>query len=131
MKKNSKKAGLLLGLLLSAVSVSADVVNDYTYNFEEPYGDYSYGTYYSSEKAAPQGWGHIADDQGSGSYPTYRHAVGYGVGGSNCLSVGKQQVYDDYYEDYVDTEDMLVTPKVSGKVSIKVKQSGYTAGSAG
>ena len=129
MKKNSKKAGLLLGLLLSAVSVSADVVNDYTYNFEEPYGDYSYGTYYSSEKAAPQGWGHIADDQDTGSYPTYRHAVGYGVGGSNCLSVGNQQVYDDYYEDYVDREDMLVTPKVSGKVSIKVKQSGFTAGS--
>lgn len=82
-----------------------------------------------SFKAAP-GWKHLVD---KGAYSSQKVSYSYiadgGVDGSGCLSVGEQSYFD--YFDYKDIilNDMLVTPAVSGKVSIDVKKASTGNGS--
>lgn len=105
----------LLTLLTGANDVIADT---YKVDFETA-ADTS-----DPEFRVSSGWGHIVDyykdpwglsfrDQ----YVSYTYEDGAGVDGSKALHVGSQKLsYEDKY-------DLLVTPKVSGTVSIMVKSA--------
>ncbi|MCR5077073.1 MAG: carboxypeptidase regulatory-like domain-containing protein [Prevotella sp.] len=130
MKKNIFIMAMMSALTALPAISQADVIDNYTYNFETAYGETAaYGGYYNDSQASPAGWAHIADDGGTGSFPSYSFAQGKGTNGSNCLQVGSQQAFDEEYEEYVDTRDMLVTPGISGEMTIMAKNAGYTAGS--
>ncbi len=81
-------------------------------------------------KVAP-GWKHLVD---RGSYSSdivhYTYKSTGGVDNSGCLLVGEQAYYD-YWDDYDDIPlyDLLVTPLVSGNVSIEVKKDSSWGGS--
>ena len=105
----------MLTLLTGASDVMADT---YKVDFETA-ADTS-----DPEFRVATGWGHIVDfykdpwglsfrDQ----YVSYTYEDGAGVDGSKALLVGTQKLsYEDKY-------DLLVTPKVSGTVSIMVKSA--------
>ena len=68
-------------------------------------------------------WGHIVhkyvDDYGWEYWMSYSYSKGKGVNGSNALLAYEQRAGDNW--DYEYTHDLLVTPKVSGEIKIKVK----------
>ncbi len=116
-------------LLLAAVALAAasqaqtTTVDNYTYDFNKPFGDTdSYGGYVL-ETAAPENWNHKADDgDGYYSFPPYYYRDSEGVDGTGCLQAGNQSAYDEDYEEYVDLYDLLITPKVSGNITVMVKK---------
>lgn len=113
----------LLSLLVMTVwstKVSADIVDNYSYQFE------GLQTYNLPKDWAPAGWGHIIDSY-DGAYVSYRGMSSGGVDDSGCLSVGSQSVGSDYW-DSQDVCDILVTPKVSGHVTIMFKSTSYYSG---
>lgn len=122
-------AVLFFALPLLATQGNATVIENYSYNFDSSWGPVysSYYQYYKDPEIAPAGWGHLANGVSSSysdpTYPEYYFRAAEGVGGSGCLQVSSQRIEDP--EDYVyrTVYDLLVTPKVSGKVTIKAKLS--------
>ena len=125
-------ATLLCLLSLSTVGGAA-VVKNYTYNFDSAWGPFysRYYQYYKSHDIAPAGWGHLANgvdnSYGDPTYPEYYFRSKDGVNGSGCLQVSSQRIQDDETYAYRSVYDLLVTPKVSGKITIQAKL--YTSGS--
>lgn len=113
MKKNYIFAALLM-LLCGAGSAWADT---YKVDFETTQ-DVS-----DHEFRVATGWSHIMDADINPyftwltSYVEYSYEAGAGVDGSQALKVGTQNL------GYTAKYDLLVTPKVSGAVSIMVKAS--------
>lgn len=75
-------------------------------------------------------WKHIVhkyvDEYEWEYWMSYSYSKGSGVNGSNALLAYEQKAGE--YGDYEETHDLLVTPKVSGEIKIKVKaynSSGY------
>lgn len=68
------------------------------------------------------GWKHIVN---TGSYTSqkvdYDYSATDGVDNSGCLKVGKQSYFDYFEYEDVTLNDLLVTPEVSGNVTIDVK----------
>ena len=108
-------------------------MKNYTYNFDSAWGPFysSYYQYYKSHDIAPAGWGHLANgvdnSYGDPTYPEYYFRSKDGVNGSGCLQVSSQRIQDDETYAYRSVYDLLVTPKVSGKITIQAKL--YTSGS--
>lgn len=74
------------------------------------------------------GWAHVVDAPtdawGAANYVTYGYRTTGGYNSTGGLFCGKQEVSleDEYYETYPQpTKDALVTPAVSGTISLKVK----------
>lgn len=121
----------LMAVLLGAPQVKAyetEVIQDYTYDFSDPkLTPANYTTI--AHDWAPAGWGHIIDSY-YGDYYTYYVEYYYngnaGVDGSTCIQVGDQNIgsYGYGYNGY-DAADLLVTPLVSGTVTIQVKAYNY------
>ena len=113
MKKNYIFAALLM-LLCGAGSAWADT---YKVDFETTQ-DVS-----DHEFRVATGWSHLMDADINPyftwltSYVEYSYEAGAGVDGSQALKVGTQNL------GYTAKYDLLVTPKVSGAVSIMVKAS--------
>ena len=112
---------LLLLFVLAIVSpvARAEVVSPYSFGFS--------GLDTSSHSFAPYGWGHIVESYYDDSdyetlYVTYTQKEYYGVDDGPCLLVGSQNL-GSYYGGYQDVYDLLVSPLVSGKVTISVRQS--------
>lgn len=120
---------VLLCLSLMATTGRATVIENYSYNFDSSWGPTysSYYQYYKSHDIAPAGWGHLANGVESSysdpTYPEYYFRATDGVGGSGCLQVGSQKLMDDETYSYRTVYDLLVTPKVSGKITIQAKLS--------
>ena len=78
----------------------------------------------SNHEFAPKGWGHIVDNYsdwygGEDYYVEYSNPQTGGQDGGAYLSIGSQQLGSGWYTETVD--DLLVTPAVSGNVSLYVK----------
>jgi hypothetical protein len=104
-------------MLFVSITGRATVVTPYTADFNT-----TVNTSKHDFKASP-GWGHIVGTY-SDSYVTYTYQSTSGVDGSGCLKVGTQDVGDGW--DYETVYDLLVTPAVTGDVSIMVKKSSYS-----
>lgn len=113
----------LIALMLSVLgcsSVSAEIVTlspykmDFNIEISTVAHDFAVGS----------SWGHKVDyymyDDGPG-YVRYNYHADGGIGNSGCLEIGSQTKVDwDTYQDY-ELNDMLVTPELSGTVSLYVK----------
>lgn len=109
---------MALGLMMATtVSAQAETVTDYVVGFDD-----AISTSDHNFKVA-EGWRHIVEDN-NGVYVTYSYNSTGGVDDSGCLQVYKQAVAEDSYSAPKLLYDLLVTPKVSGNVTIKVKQYG-------
>ena len=76
------------------------------------------------------GWGHLVDDYADG-YVRYTYHTDRGVDNSGCLEVGSQKMIDwDSGQDHL-VYDLLVTPPVTGKVTIMVKKANSWSDEAG
>lgn len=111
-----KKFYLFMFVALFSVSeIRADVFTPYSVDFEEAIktSDHDF-------KVAA-GWGHIVDylSGWSRQYVSYAQTSD-GVDGSKCLSIGKQTFYSWGTKT---TNDILVTPKLSGTVTLNVKSA--------
>lgn len=112
-----KKIYFFTALLVALFSVSSSYADTYKVDFET-----SVDTNDHDFKVAT-GWGHIKDCfvhpifSSMSEYVAYSFEAGAGVDGSQALKVGNQLILGR--ECY----DLLVTPKVSGTVSIMVKSA--------
>ena len=118
-----KRSFLLLSLLFTLCSsVFADA---YTMNFNTPIatGDYSF--------AVASNWGHVVGTNnydGLGPYyMTYSYTADGGFGGTGALCANRQYAGD--YGGGGECYDLLVSPVVSGEITMKVKASSSASGS--
>ncbi len=115
-----RKLNLFFLAMVSALAVNASVVSPYVADFNTIV-DAS-----NEEFRAAPGWGHLVS---KGTYAsqkvTYTYLADGGVDGSGAFQAGNQ-----YYQDWiwgdgeeVELNDLLVTPAVSGTVSLQVKKA--------
>ena len=110
-------------LALTLPGAHAEVVTNYSFDFS--------GLSTTAHDFAPSGWGHIVDsyfstDDHESYYVSYTQKTSGGVDDSPCLYVGSQNVGSGW--DTQEVNDMLVTPQVSGTVTLAVKKQ-VTTGS--
>lgn len=119
-----KKVCFFLSLfLLSLVSYTAGAktVSPYSLDFDDPLET-------ADHNFAPVGWGHIVDyyaAYGEVEYVEYKWGAATGIDDSGALYIGSQEleIYDDDDEpDYKTCKDMLVTPAITGTLSVWVKK---------
>ena len=116
----------IVAALCSIGTANAEVVKNYTMNFNK----YINTSVHDFKVAS--GWGHIVsfyhdNSYGQDYYVEYDYKSEDGRDGSGALACGKQkELGGGYYADGT-ANDLLVTPKVKGNVSIYVKKYDYTA----
>lgn len=118
----------LLVLLLSSALAKAGTLSPYSFGFDDRtlIGDeesVGYGSMSFVHDFAPLGWSHVIDYYSGNyrdSYVSYSFSSNQGVDGTGALLTSSQLVYDDSYDDYP-LYDLLVTPLVSGTVTIDAK----------
>lgn len=106
----------MMVLALGIPAVAQGPVQDYVEDFD------ALDT--SNHEFAPKGWGHIVDNYsdwygGEDYYVEYSNPETGGQDGGAYLSIGSQQLGSGWDTETVD--DLLVTPAVSGNVSLYVK----------
>lgn len=104
----------MMVLALGIPAVAQESIPDYVEGFD------NLDT--SNHEFAPKGWGHIVDSYSSGwssSYVEYSNPQTGGQDGRAYLSIGSQEVNAGWTT--ASLNDILVTPAVSGNVSIYVK----------
>ena len=107
----------LLAMMVLALGIPA-VAQESVTNYVERFDNLDT----SNHEFAPKGWGHIVDSYSSGwssSYVEYSNPETGGQDGGAYLSIGSQQLGSGWDTETVD--DILVTPAVSGNVSLYVK----------
>lgn len=115
-----KRLNYLLGLALILLGfgwASAETVTNYTVDFNTAINTSSHDFRVAS------GWAHVVksyydSDEWEEIYVSYSHSATGGVEGTGALKIGTQ-VLDYYGSSWVN--DMLVTPAVTGTVTLKVK----------
>lgn len=119
MKHFTKLWSAAIVAVLGLGSAEATTVENYTYDFNN-----QIDTSQPLFKVASN-WGHTdspyQDDYGSVYYMSYSYKPTGGVDGSGALYAGKQQAGDSW--DYGVVCDCLVTPIVSGQITLKVKKN--------
>jgi len=113
---------LLFMAALFAIGAKAEVKSPYSVDFNTTISTSS------NDFKVAEGWGHITsgyfdEDDWETYYPTYTYQSTAGVDGTGCLKVGSQTSVgsgSSYYSG--STTDLLVTPKITGTATIKVKQ---------
>ena len=115
-----RKLNLFFLAMVSALAVNASVVSPYVADFNTIV-DAS-----NEEFRAAPGWGHLVS---KGTYAsqkvTYTYLADGGVEGSGAFQAGNQYYQDWIWGDGEEVElyDLLVTPAVSGTVSLQVKKA--------
>ena len=109
----------LLAMMVLALGIPA-VAQESETNYVEGFDNLDT----SNHEFAPKGWGHIVDNYsdwygGEVYYVEYSNPQTGGQDGGAYLSIGSQQLGSGWDTETVD--DILVTPAVSGKVSLYVK----------
>lgn len=119
-----KPTRVILIVLLAIVGLSpawADAVSPYTVDFNTQIITSAHDFRVASN------WKHIVhkytDDYGFEFYMTYSYRENEGMDNSGCLLAYKQEAGD--YDSSETTYDLLVTPVVSGTVTIYAKKSSY------
>lgn len=119
MKKASTLLMALGFTMATLVSANAETKVNYVVDFND-----AISTSANNFKVA-DGWRHIVEDN-DGTYVTYSYKSNEGVDGSGCLLVYKQAISKYSWESPKLVYDLLVTPKVEGTVTLKVKQYSST-----
>ena len=113
-----RKIYSLLAMMVLALGIPA-VAQESIQNYVERFDNLDT----SNHEFAPKGWGHIVDNYsdwyGGDYYVEYSNPQTGGQDGGAYLSVGSQQLGSGWDTETVD--DILVTPAVSGNVSLYVK----------
>lgn len=113
-----------LALVLGVASGSADNVQPYKADFNTAIdvSDHAF-------KVAP-GWSHIVDNayiDYETMYVEYTYSSSQGVDGSGAIAIGSQTVSGSGWDaEEAELHDYLVTPAVSGKVTIQAKRFNYS-----
>jgi len=115
--KQAKLLLLMLCALLGYTNVLAETVSPYTVDFDTNPGTNNH------DFAVASSWGHIvptSDYDGYGPYyMTYSYSAEEGIDGSGTLNAYKQYAGDNFGGEVV--TDLLVTPVVSGTITLYVK----------
>lgn len=114
-----RKIYSLLAMMVLALGIPA-VAQESETNYVEGFDNLDT----SNHEFAPKGWGHIVDNYsdwygGETYYVEYSNPETGGQDGGAYLSIGSQQLGSGWDTETVD--DILVTPAVSGNVSLYVK----------
>lgn len=114
-----RKMYSLLAMMVLALGIPA-VAQESIQNYVEGFDNLDT----SNHEFAPKGWGHIVDNYsdwygGEVYYVEYSNPQTGGQDGGAYLSIGSQQLGSGWDTETVD--DILVTPAVSGNVSLYVK----------
>lgn len=112
-----RKMYSLLAMMVLALGIPA-VAQESIQNYVEGFDNLDT----SNHEFAPKGWGHIVDSYSSGwssSYVEYSNPETGGQDGGAYLSIGSQVVNAGWTT--ASLNDILVTPAVSGNVSLYVK----------
>ncbi len=112
-----RKIYSLLAMMVLALGIPA-VAQESIQNYVEGFDNLDT----SNHEFAPKGWGHIVDSYSSGwssSYVEYSNPETGGQDGGAYLSIGSQVVNAGWTT--ASLNDILVTPAVSGNVSLYVK----------
>ena len=115
-------------LLFGSLFAKADVVSPYTMDFNTVIVTNSNATGAENRDfKVGTGWDHIYSYQEVGYYSTqkyvpYTYSSTQGNNSSGCLYAGTNTVYDSWLGESLLIEDYLVTPPVSGEVTIMVKR---------
>lgn len=113
-----RKMYSLLAMMVLALGIPA-VAQESETNYVEGFDNLDT----SNHEFAPKGWGHIVDNYsdwyGGDYYVEYSNPQTGGQDGGAYLSIGSQQLGSGWDTETVD--DILVTPAVSGNVSLYVK----------
>ena len=119
-----KQARLILIVLMALAGFStswAATVSPYTADFNKQI------TTSNHDFRVASNWKHIVhrytDGYGYEYYMSYTYGADTGIDGSGSLYAGQQRAGDNW--DYEDTYDLLVTPVVSGTVTVYAKKSTY------
>ncbi len=120
--KIAKLLGAAAIFLMAALPGRAEVVENYFYDFTKPID--------SSDPAfaVASGWGHVVDSytyNGTTYYQTYSVNAASGKT-KGALNIGDEEVGYSWNKQKVN--DIIVTPKVSGAVSLWVKSTKYVGG---
>ena len=102
-------------LLLGTTWASGETVSPYSVDFNT-----EIVTSYNTFRVA-SGWGHIAQANDYGEYPSYSWESTAGVDGTGCLKIPTQ-----YSWFSGTTYDLLVTPPVTDTITIKAKKISYS-----
>ena len=115
-------------LLFGSLFAKADVVSPYTMDFNTEIVTNSNATGAENRdfKVGP-GWDHIYSYREVGynpvqKYVPYTYSSTQGNNSSGCLYAGTNTVYDSWLGENLLIKDYLVTPPVSGEVTIMVKR---------
>ena len=117
-----KKVRLLLIAIVALLGRNAaqgETVYNYVVNFDTPISTSAH------DFALGSNWGHIVDaydDEGDLRYMTYSYSTAGGVGGSGALLAYRQYAAGQSYgSDGGELYDLLVSPPVSGTVTLDAK----------
>lgn len=116
MKQISYIFAFLLSLFYAAGEVNAETQSPYKLDFNAVISTSAH------DFRAGTGWGHLVESNSSGystSYVSYTYSASDGVDGTGALKVGSQSLGSSWSSKTV--YDLLVTPSVTGAVSIYVK----------
>lgn len=123
-----RKMAALIVFLFMGLGAALGKASPYAVNFNVPISTDEH------DFAVATGWGHLVDKYVD-SYVRYTYHADGGVDNSGCLEIGSQELYDGSFDDDDMTSkvvsDMLVTPAVEGKVTLKVKKTRTWTSSAG
>ncbi|MDD7318423.1 MAG: carboxypeptidase regulatory-like domain-containing protein [Prevotella sp.] len=104
---------IIISLLLAAVTMAhAEVITDYNESFE--------GLDVSNKDFHPKGWAH---HYYTSSYYSYNATYTLTDGGKS----GQYLIVSQKYPNYTTYDDLLISPAVTGRVSLWVKSSGTAA----
>jgi len=106
-------------LLLGGLATQAETVQDYVQDFESSI------TVNDKTFSLPGSWGHIAEGYKGDSktyYPTYTHDSDKGLDDSKCIYVSDQTSVGSYNDGWGKSYDLLVTPEVSGTITVDYKR---------
>lgn len=113
-------------LAIGTLTSQAEIVQDYVQDFESSI------TLNSKEFKLPGSWEHFAEGyvgDNNTYYPTYTHNSNKGINGSKCIQVSDQSNVGSYNDGWGSSYDLIVTPEVSGEISIAYKkQNSYSSG---
>lgn len=98
----------IAGASRTLAATITETVSDYLMDFNTSFAGYAPGP----------GWARIEDHYSYGSTISYAYDATYGVDGSGCIAITNQDS-GSYY-------DLLVTPKVSGVITMQVKRKSYS-----
>lgn len=120
--KFRKLFGAAAILLMAALPARAEIVENYFYDFTKPI-DTSDPAF-----AVASGWGHVVDSyvySGTTYYQSYSLNA-YSGKTKGALNIGNEEVGGTWSKKKVN--DIIVSPKVSGAVSLWLKSSAYSGG---